>query len=120
MRNPGEIAKILIFLPFTAFSRETRRIIGQRDHWTCLTCGKAFRDGWMVTAAHYDHRRDSQNYDDPQNGRILCIRCHAQNELDAGYPDFAELLLQGFGLYTEEYLAKSGKRQVYLSLRDLH
>jgi len=61
-----------------AFSINVRKEIGRRDHWTCQSCGKEFRDGFMVHASHLPehHSKDDPLYDTPDAGEILCIECH--------------------------------------------
>lgn len=59
-----------------AFSKETRKKIGQRDHWACSDCGKRFDEGWMLHASHYDHDRDNPDYDSMETGRMQCVEDH--------------------------------------------
>ena len=67
---------IMGVIPLLAFSIESRKEIGKRDNWTCQVCGKKFQDGWLVDAAHYDHDKTKENYNNPKNGRILCLDDH--------------------------------------------
>lgn len=60
------------------FSKGVRKEIGRRDKWTCVDCGKQFKDGWMVQAAHKSdrHHKGHPMYNDPDSGDIRCIDCH--------------------------------------------
>jgi len=73
------IPSVIIFLLFSGFSNLVRKIIGQRDNWTCQSCGKGFSGGWMVHAAHNPnrHHKSHPKYDDPDSGSIRCVDCHA-------------------------------------------
>lgn len=102
-----------------AFSFPIRRRIGERDGWECQAegCTRAHRDGWFVTAAHLDHDRGSSEYDDEQNGRILCIAHHALEELSRGNTWGAKKLL-AMGLYTREEAQRLGRNE-YLTIDEL-
>ena len=65
---------------FWAFPVATRKEIGARDHWTC-ECGRAYKDGWMVEAAHYEGMEGADN---PEAGRILCMACHLREHIAMG------------------------------------
>ena len=77
-----------------AFSAAIRKMIGYRDGWECqwedgCDLGKdgkpaRFQDGFMVDAAHHDHDASQEWYDDPDNGRILCLTHHYLDELAKG------------------------------------
>ena len=57
--------------PFEAEWRRIRRIVMERDNWTCATCGhRALK--WM----HTHHLEDSGNHR-PENLAPLCVACHA-------------------------------------------
>lgn len=73
----------LLSLLFSGFSYSTRRKIGSRDKWTCTVpdCNKSFKNGWFVQAAHFDHNRKNGDYDDPDNGRILCVEHHLEEHM---------------------------------------
>ena len=68
----------IVALSQFAFSVGPRKEIGERDNWTCTSCGKSFAKGWMVHAAHKPkhHSADDPLYDDPKAGDIKCISCH--------------------------------------------
>jgi len=73
-----------------AFSKSVRKEIGARDKWTCVDCGRQFRDGYMVHAAHKSehHLKSDPMYDHPDSGDIRCVDCHQeQHEIgtDLGY-----------------------------------
>ena len=88
-----EVATALPMLAM-AFTYGIRKLIGYRDNWTCqweegCDIGRdgqpaRFQDGFMVDAAHYDHDHQSEAYDDPDNGRILCLYHHALDEIAKG------------------------------------
>lgn len=88
-----EIATLLPLIGM-AFSVLIRKQIGYRDHWECqwedgCNLGKdgkpaRFQDGFMVQAAHYDHDASSPDYNNPDNGRILCLAHHYLDELARG------------------------------------
>ena len=82
----------MFVLPFIAFTTEVRKFIGKRDKWTCQNCGRRFRDGWMVQAAHYNHDRQSVEYNNPDNGRILCLECHLREHLEKNDIRSAQLI----------------------------
>jgi hypothetical protein len=65
--------------PDFAFSRNSRREIWARDQGICQDCGRDSRDGWRLDAAHYDHSRSNPDYDEPYNGRLLCLDCHIED-----------------------------------------
>lgn len=92
-----------------AFSRPVRQEIGKRDGWTCQNCGKKFSDGWHVQAAHYNHNRFSRNYDNPNNGRILCTQCHIDDELKRGSKQSAALLRRTQSIRTWSWQKKHQK-----------
>lgn len=76
----------LLVLTLFGFSKAVRLAIGHRDQWTCQVdgCGKQFRDGHMVHAAHYPehHSKSDPLYDTTEGGRILCVEHHVQDHLD--------------------------------------
>lgn len=67
-----------LFISQLAFSEPIAKRIGVRDHWTCQGCGRAFRDGWTVDAAHAPehHCKDDPIYDTEEAGDIRCLDCH--------------------------------------------
>lgn len=70
---------ILILISFlialAGFGPATRKYIFWRDRAQCVECGRKWKDGWMLHAAHYDHSKNN-GYNRAENGRLLCIRCH--------------------------------------------
>ena len=64
-----------LFLVFQ-FDPLIRKFIFKRDGGKCQACGRRWGDGWMLHAAHYAHEHNSPRYNDPSNGRMLCIDCH--------------------------------------------
>lgn len=126
------IPDYLIYLaslpPLLAFSVKVRKEIGQRDSWTCQTYrGEcltgilangghpvAYREGFMVTASHYDteHGKDHKSA-----GRILCVLDHAREELDRGNEWGAEQLLR-MGIYHREGANRKGGN-IYFTIDDL-
>lgn len=103
-----QIATILPLLGL-AFSASIRKIIGYRDGWECqwedgCSIGRdgkpaRFQDGFMVQAAHHDHDASQEWYDEPDNGRILCLAHHYLDEL-AKENIHAMALLGGLDPYT--------------------
>lgn len=102
---------------FTAFSRKTKHEIGRRDDWECRQCDRRFDRGWMVTVAHYDHDRNDPGYDNAETGRVLCICCHASEEIFRGNIWGAQKLLD-MGLYTKRAEREMG-RNIYLTVQDI-
>lgn len=68
----------------SAFSYGVRKKIGRRDKWTCQDdgCDRQWKDGWMLQASHYNHRKDSPFYDTIEQGRIQCVPHHLQFHID--------------------------------------
>lgn len=78
------ILGVLVLSQF-AFSKNSRKIIGERDGWACTTdgCDKSFAKGFMMHAAHNPEHHDPADplYDDPSSGAIQCVDHHlAQHE----------------------------------------
>lgn len=69
---------LLLSIAVYAFPEWIRRIIGRRDGWKCQEqdCDKRFQDGYNVDIAHYNHDKNSPEYNDPNNGRVLCLDHH--------------------------------------------
>lgn len=88
------VSGILYLVSQAAFSRGVRKQIGYRDGWECqcedgCDLGRdgspaRFQDGFMVDAAHHYHDASAEWYDDPQNGRTLCLAHHYLDELAKG------------------------------------
>lgn len=105
MQSIAPLTTIYI-ISLLAFSKRSRFKVGKRDDWECqgdCCLGKdgnpaSFKDGWMVQAAHHDHTRNA-GYDDPENGRILCIAHHALEHLQKGELREAQSIL-AMGIYT--------------------
>ena len=75
----------IAFLSQFAFSQETRKIIGNRDRWTCTQCGRSFKQGYMMHACHKNHDQTNPGYDTPEMGDIRCVPCHqSQHEAAIG------------------------------------
>lgn len=71
------IVVLFLFVMFAMpFSKPVRRVIFARDNATCRWCGKKWSDGWMLHCAHIDHNKAQPHYDNPENGRLLCVDCH--------------------------------------------
>lgn len=117
-----------------AFSTQSRKEIGKRDWWTCqadvegttgcLTGQRvngghpvSFSEGFMVTAAHYDHTKNDQ-YDHTHNGRILCQMCHAYEELGRGNEWGANRMLE-LGIYNVHEVRRRGGNE-FVTIEDLH
>ncbi|MHA1400166.1 MAG: hypothetical protein ACTSQE_07440 [Candidatus Heimdallarchaeaceae archaeon] len=73
----------LLAISFLAFSKKSKKEIGNRDKWTCVDCHKQFKDGWMVHASHNSNsHHKGPHYDKPESGAIRCVDCHQeQHEL---------------------------------------
>ncbi len=102
------------WLTSAAFNPETRRKIGERDHWTCQhkgsdgqhDCDRSFQSGYMVTAAHLP-RLHGQRDNDPSAGRMLCVIHHAAEEFRRNNARGAAAQL-ATGVYTNEYAKMRG------------
>lgn len=67
----------------------------------------------MVQASHYDHDKNKEWYDNPDNGTISCISCHLRNHIELMLEDncawsynSVRLLVLGAwnnGLHTRKY-----------------
>lgn len=99
---PTSIISLLV-LSFGAFSRQSRLEILRRDNRTCQNCGKRERDGYRLDAAHYNHDYSNPNYDSPENGRALCLNCHAQESLESGDLNAYHLIMSRIREKGEKY-----------------
>lgn len=63
-----------------------------RDHGECVECGKRFNDGWLLDCAHNDHSRENEDYDNVNNGRVLCLDDHLKHHLAIGDQNGAYLI----------------------------
>lgn len=61
-----------------AFSWKSRQIIRQRDGNQCVDCGSTGE----VECAHFNHDKTKPNYDDPSNGRVLCVEDHLKDHIN--------------------------------------
>ena len=119
-RGAEYLPQIATLLPLLgmAFSAFVRKQIGYRDGWECqwedgCTLGREgraarFQDGFMVQAAHHDHNHEAEWYDDPDNGRILCLYHHLLDEIAKGNTS-ATYLLASLDPYT--YDARKNKKK---------
>lgn len=74
----------LVLIGSEAFSWNTRKKIWRRDGGQCQECD-GVPCGGRLECAHYDHSRDNPLYDDPSNGRLLCVSKHLEDhELNEG------------------------------------
>lgn len=117
-----------------AFTRQTSKTIGERDRWQCQglsgVCVTANvlelpfmarkKDGFMLTAAHYPfvHHLTGRGFHDtnPRNGRMLCVICHAIEELERDNKWGANKLLS-MGVYLIDHAREN--RQWYPTLEDI-
>ncbi len=60
-----------------AFSWKSRQAIKERDGNRCVDCGSPLH----LECAHYDHNKSSSRYDDPSNGRVLCVEDHLADHI---------------------------------------
>lgn len=65
-----------LLLSFGAFSRESRQIIMRRDK----DCVMPPPHEGGLEAAHINHKKDN-NYDNPNNGRVLCTKHHLEDHI---------------------------------------
>ena len=68
---------MLMFGAFGAFSRATIRKIRERDE-DCVVGGGC---RGSLQAAHVDHSRTSRDYNQSENGKLLCIEHHLQDHI---------------------------------------
>lgn len=73
----GLVATGLLLSQF-AFTSRVRKQIFKRDGGRCVVCGSTEH----LQAAHIDHNRDNPNYNNPKNGRMLCIADHLLDHID--------------------------------------
>ena len=64
-----------------AFSASIARQIKERVGWECEETGRKAEDGWRLEAAHDCHERNNPYYNNPCNGRCLCISAHLQQHI---------------------------------------
>lgn len=74
--TPEIIATIGTLAISLAFSRQSRKKIYERDR-VCRVCGSVSH----LEAAHIDHNKSNPNYDDPSNGRLLCLPDHLEDHI---------------------------------------
>ena len=60
-----------------AFSRNVREKILHRDGCKCVQCGATEE----LQAAHIDHNKANPRYNDPSNGRTLCLDDHLTDHI---------------------------------------
>lgn len=78
MRKAGEVGVsvaslwVIWQLINSAFSRDVRRQILERDGYRCVSCGETQN----LQAAHKDHRKNQPGYDKKETGETKCARCH--------------------------------------------
>ncbi len=110
-----------------AFTRSTRKEIGERDEWACQgrngnECifqqskqseAAKFSKGFWVQAAHYpeEHHHSGKGYHDknPTNGRILCTIDHALEEIERGNEWGAKALLRQ-GVFSWDHQNQTGEQ----------
>jgi len=74
----GVMAGVGLLLSQFAFTRKIRQEIWKRDGGRCVECGSTQH----LQCAHYDHNRDNDWYNDPENGRLLCWKDHLKDHID--------------------------------------
>lgn len=128
----------LAYLTESAFSRNVRKEVGYRDHWTCQADGDgimgrcltaelegldhpvSYMEGYWITAAHYNsgvQYKSHPQHDNPTSGRCLCDLDHAAEELARGNENGARLML-GMGVYNQKEAEKRGG-QLVLTIDEL-
>jgi len=103
---------LLAFVARGAFSPDVRQRMYARDNGECQRCGKRFGDGWLLDCSHYDHDKNKSNYNNINNGRILCLACHL--EADKDDPRAAYLIRkrieESHGGRTRDWIARNIRR----------
>jgi hypothetical protein len=82
VEKKGEEDKHKIICEF-AFHNEVAKEIKERDNWRC-ECGRGGKvdtGGYKLHASHIDHDRRNPYYNNPDNGKTLCIGCHLHEHL---------------------------------------
>lgn len=74
----GVMAGVGLLLTQFAFTRGVRRQIWERDGGVCQVCGSTEH----LNCAHWDHNRDNPWYNDPENGRLLCVADHLRDHIE--------------------------------------
>ena len=85
----------LYALSTVAFTYRARKEIMARDNWECQVCGRSWREGWHLQAAHFPDMHMSGPDNDSSNGRVLCTEDHIVEELIRGNIRGARLLHSG-------------------------
>ena len=109
-KNQTPIVKIALIaaasycIATSSFSRSVREFIWSRDRGKCQEC-----DGHNCTSklecAHYDHDRRNPDYDNPDNGRLLCTGQHLVDHREGAGDN-------GLSLRDNEHAIKSLKKRV--------
>ena len=80
-----------------SFPMWMRRAHGKKVGWACETCGKKWRDGWLLEFHHKlpTSKGGSDTFD---NMKCLCMQCHYEVHVELGkknmcHPASAELVL---------------------------
>lgn len=74
----GFLAISLIALSTAAFSREIKKRMLDRDDGHCTECDSDVN----LEASHYNHDKNNDDYNNLDNGRILCTRCHLKDHIE--------------------------------------
>lgn len=82
----------LYALSTLAFTYRARKEIMARDNWECQTCGRSWREGWHIQAAHYPDLHIPEPDSNSSRGRVLCTEDHIVEELARGNVRGARLL----------------------------
>lgn len=93
----GIIGYGLARLSTFAFSPDVRQRMFARDQGECQTCGKRFRDGWLLDCSHDDHDHSKDNYNDINNGRVQCLEDHLAYHEELGDKNGAYLIRRRIG-----------------------
>ena len=65
---------------YFAFSRGVRKKLRKESDGSCDECGLHVGAN-KLTVAHINHQKDSAQYNDPENARLLCDRCECEHHL---------------------------------------
>lgn len=100
-----------------AFGKKTRYSIFKRDGGTCQggDCignyvegqPRSHAEGWNVQAAHYPDKHQKGTDHDANNGRILCVTCHIEEEVNRDNMPAARLLRAGHTIRTFRWLTNN-------------
>lgn len=106
-----------------AFSKSTKKEIGERDGWVCQGIDKktpcvwetiqgkpaSYKEGFWMQASHDNHGKHTGYYDEARNGKLRCTCCHYIYDRSLGLYTGAELLITRNEIYHWEARANQEK-----------